>query len=91
MFAFPGKFGGSSAVAVLFFGVAAFGQVYARCQIPCGIYGDHVRVQDHGERPLEHHSLIVAVMKAKQNTDAKYADAAKAVEALASYYPEQEH
>jgi len=121
------------------------------CQIPCGIYDDHMRVQsmledaatvekavtliadlagkadaqsynqivrwvmnkekhaqniiaavsdyfltqrvkpsqkDYAERLLKHHAVIIAAMKAKQNADAKYAQALKAsIEALAAYYP----
>ena len=124
----------------------------AHCQIPCGIYDDHARVQsmledtatieksvkliaeltdksgaqsqnqlvrwvmnkekhaqqiistisdyfltqrvkpsqkDYNERLLKHHTVIIAAMKAKQNTGMKYAKNLKeSIEALLSYYPE---
>ena len=48
--------------------------------------------KDYVERLKKHHAVIVAAMKAKQNADAKYADALKAsIEALAPYYPPHEH
>ena len=128
---------------------------HAHCQIPCGIYDDHARVQsmledvatvdkalkriaeladkgdaqsrnqlvrwvmnkerhaqriistisdyfltqrvkpdqkDYSERLRQHHAVIIAAMKAKQNTDGKYASALrKRIEALAPYYPEHRH
>jgi nickel superoxide dismutase len=124
----------------------------AHCQIPCGIYDDHARVQamledsatveksaklitelagksdaqsqnqlvrwvmnkekhaqniiatisdyfltqrvktsqeDYAERLAKHHAVIVAAMKAKQNSDPKSATALTAsIKALESYYPE---
>ena len=127
----------------------------AHCQIPCGIYDDHARVQsmledavtveksakliselsgkqdaqsqnqlvrwvtnkekhaqsviatisdyfltqrvklsqeDYCERLKKHHAVILAAMKAKQNSDVKYAVALKAsIEALLVYYPGHKH
>jgi len=124
----------------------------AHCQIPCGIYDDHARVQamledaatveksvklitelagksdaqsqnqlvrwvmnkekhaqniistisdyfltqrvktsqdDYAERLAKHHAVIVAAMKAKQNSDPKAASALTAsIKDLAPYYPE---
>jgi len=124
----------------------------AHCQIPCGIYDDHARVQamledaatveksvklivelagksdaqsqnqlvrwvmnkekhaqniiatisdyfltqrvktsqeDYAERLAKHHAVIVAAMKAKQNSDPKLAAALTAsIKELAPYYPE---
>ncbi|MCF6229721.1 MAG: superoxide dismutase, Ni [Gammaproteobacteria bacterium] len=128
---------------------------YAHCQIPCGIYDDHAKVQemlqeaktikrattfitdlskktdaqsqhqtirwimnkeehaqqiittiadyfltqrvkeahkDYADRLKKHHSVMVAAMKAKQNSDVKYADALeKSIQALLPYYPEHKH
>ena len=128
---------------------------HAHCQIPCGIYDDHARVQaiiedaatveksikligelsgksdaqsknqlirwvmnkekhaqnvistigdyfltqrvkpdqkDYVERLKNHHAVIVAAMKAKQNTDMKYAMALRdSIEGLTPYYPEHNH
>jgi nickel superoxide dismutase len=128
---------------------------YAHCQIPCGIYDDHHRVQsmledaetveksarligelsgksdaqsqnqlirwvmnkekhaqniistisdyfltqrvktsqkDYNERLAKHHAVIVAAMKAKQNSDISYANKLKeSIEALAPYYPGHKH
>ena len=48
--------------------------------------------EDYTERLVKHHTVIVAAMKAKQNADGKYAmELAKAIEALAPYYPEHKH
>jgi len=48
--------------------------------------------EDYAKRLAKHHAVIVAAMKAKQNSDAKSAAALKAsIEALASYYPEHKH
>jgi nickel superoxide dismutase len=48
--------------------------------------------EDYVERLKKHHAVIVAAMKAKQNSDAKSAAALKtAVEALGVYYPKHEH
>jgi nickel superoxide dismutase len=45
--------------------------------------------KDYAERLRKHHQVIIAAMKAKQNTDIKYAkDLKKSIEALSSYYPE---
>ncbi len=130
-------------------------QAFAHCQVPCGIYDDHARVQsmledaatvakatkmmgelagktdaqsinqatrwvmnkeshaqkiiatisdyfltqrvkasqeDYTERLVKHHTVIVVAMQAKQNADGKYAmELAKAIEALAPYYPEHNH
>ena len=44
--------------------------------------------EDYEERLVKHHAVILAAMKAKQNADAKYAQALKeAIEAIAPYYP----
>ncbi len=131
--------------------MAASPSVRAHCQVPCGIYDDHARVQsmledaatvakamkvmgeiagghdsqsqnqfvrwvvnkeshaqkiiatisdyfltqrvkpdqeDYAERLAKHHAVIVAAMKAKQNTNPKFAAAlAEAIEAIAPYYP----
>ena len=127
----------------------------AHCQIPCGIYDDHARVQsmledaatveksakligelagkndpqsqnqlirwvmnkenhaqriiatvsdyfltqrvkpsqnDYVERLKNHHVVILAAMKAKQQSDLRYAEALKqSIEALSPYYPEHKH
>jgi nickel superoxide dismutase len=129
--------------------------LYAHCQVPCGIYDDHARVQamledvvtidkavkemnaladkkdvqsqnqmtrwvmnkeshaqkiistmadyfltqrvkpgqkDYAERLAKHHAVILAAMKAKQNSDAATVKSLeKAVQALAPYYPEHKH
>ena len=126
-------------------------QLHAHCQIPCGIYDDHARVQsmledaatvekatrlisdlsgkldpqsqnqlvrwimnkekhaqniisticdyfltqrvkpdhkDYTEWLKRHHAVIIAAMKAKQNSDIKYAiDLKESIEVLYSYYP----
>ena len=128
---------------------------YAHCQIPCGIYDDHAKVQamlqeattikrattfitdlakktdaqsqhqsirwvmnkekhaqqiistisdyfltqrvkeahkDYVERLKKHHAVMVAAMKAKQNSNIKYAEALEAsIKALLPYYPEHKH
>jgi nickel superoxide dismutase len=128
-------------------------QVSAHCQIPCGIYDDHARVQtliedavtveksarlitelaaksdaqsqnqlvrwvinkenhaqmiitsisdyfltqrvkpsqkDYTDRLVKHHAVILAAMKAKQNSDIKYAKVLrKKIETLLSFYPEK--
>ncbi len=130
-------------------------QLAAHCQIPCGIYDDHARVQsmledaatvskayatlaelkgktdlqsqnqlvrwvqnkeihaqkiistisdyfltqrvktdmkDYGERLAKHHAVILAAMKAKQNSEAKYGKALEdAIKAISGYYPPHEH
>ncbi|MDG1688377.1 MAG: superoxide dismutase, Ni [Gammaproteobacteria bacterium] len=127
----------------------------AHCQVPCGIYDDHARVnamledvvtvakamrqmaelagktdaqsqnqmvrwvmnkekhaqniistisdyfltqrvkskqEDYAERLMKHHAVIVSAVKAKQNSDLKYADTLEAdVAALLAYYPEHKH
>ena len=127
--------------------------VNAHCQIPCGIYDDHARVQtlledavtveksaklitelagksdaqsqnqfvrwvmnkenhaqriiatisdyfltqrvkpsqkDYTDRLIKHHAVILAAMKAKQNSDVKYAKVLKdKIENLLSFYPEK--
>ena len=127
----------------------------AHCQIPCGIYDDHARVQsmledaatveksarligelagktdaqsqnqlirwvmnkethaqkiiatisdyfltqrvkpsqkDYVERLKNHHAVILAAMKAKQQSDSKYAKAlTQSIEVLLPYYPEHKH
>jgi nickel superoxide dismutase len=129
--------------------------VQAHCQIPCGIYDDHARVQsmledaatveksvkliaelagktdaqsqnqlvrwvmnkethaqkiiatisdyfltqrinpsqkDYVERLIKHHAVIIAAMKAKQNTEMNYVKKLKeSIEALLPYYPEHKH
>lgn len=48
--------------------------------------------EDYAERLAKHHAVIVAAMKAKQNTDQKFVAALKAsIEAVAPYYPEHKH
>jgi len=48
--------------------------------------------KDYADRLIKHHTVIVAAMKAKQNTDLKYVKALKeSIEALAPYYPEHKH
>ena len=128
--------------------------LFAHCQVPCGIYNDHERVEameedlttirkamkqikelaskddaqsknqlvrwvmtkekhaqhiievisnyfltqrvkatqkDYKERLVKHHSVIVAAMKVKQNTETKYADKLKiAIKALEAYYPDDD-
>lgn len=144
-------------VAISFVALAAIlpQQVFAHCQIPCGIYDDHARVQemledvttieksvkliaelsgksdaqsqnqlvrwvmnkekhaqniistisdyfltqrvkskqkDYVERLTNHHTVIVAAMKAKQNADMAHVDALKkSVQALSPYYPNPTH
>ena len=127
--------------------------VNAHCQIPCGIYDDHARVQtlledavtveksaklinelagkpdaqsqnqivrwvmnkenhaqkiistisdyfltqrvkpsqkDYAERLIKHHAVILAAMKAKQNSDVKYAQVLKEkIETLLPFYPDK--
>ena len=47
---------------------------------------------DYAERLQKHHAVIVAAMKAKQNSDMSHVDnLMKAVEAVAPYYPKHEH
>ena len=129
--------------------------VSAHCQIPCGIYDDHARVQamledaatveksvkliaelagksdaqsqnqlvrwvmnkekhaqqiiatisdyfltqrvktsqeDYAERLARHHAVILAAMKAKQNSEAKFATSLTAsIKVLEPYYPEHGH
>jgi len=129
--------------------------VSAHCQIPCGIYDDHARVQamledaatveksvklitelagksdaqsqnqlvrwvmnkekhaqqiiatisdyfltqrvktsqeDYAERLARHHAVILAAMKAKQNSEAKFATSlAASIKVLEPYYPEHGH
>ena len=48
--------------------------------------------KDYAERLKKHHAVILAAMKAKQNTDMKYAITLREnIEALAQYYPEHKH
>lgn len=48
--------------------------------------------EDYAERLAKHHAVIVAAMQAKQNSDAKFADALTAsINELAPYYPEHGH
>lgn len=45
--------------------------------------------KDYAERLIKHHMVIIAAMKAKQNTDVKYTITLKeSIETLLSYYPE---
>lgn len=49
-------------------------------------------MEDYAARLAKHHAVILAAMKAKQNSDEKSAAALKAsIEALAGYYPEHKH
>ena len=44
--------------------------------------------KDYVKRLIKHHAVIIAAMKAKQNTDVKYSKTLKeSIEALESYYP----
>jgi len=142
-------------VLIVGFGLAISPQAYAHCQIPCGIYDDHARVQqmledvatveksvkliselagktdaqsqnqlvrwvmnkeehaqriistisdyfltqrvkptatDYAERLLNHHAVILAAMKAKQNAEISVVvDLKASVEKLQPYYPEHKH
>ncbi len=142
-------------ITVVGFSLAVPQPANAHCQIPCGIYDDHARVQsmledavtveksakliaelagksdaqsqnqlvrwvmnkenhaqriistisdyfltqrvkpsqkDYVERLKQHHAVIIAAMKAKQNADVKYAEALrKSIEPLSAYYPEHKH
>lgn len=143
------------AIAIVSLSVMFSAQAYAHCQIPCGIFNDHARIQTmledhttikksaklivslaeksdaqsqnqlvrwvmnkekHAQNIIEvstdyflaqrvkpsqkgytdllvkHHAVIIAAMKAKQNTDDKHIDALlKSIEALAPHYPEHKH
>ena len=47
---------------------------------------------DYAERLANHHAVIVAAMKAKQNADAGVVEMLQsAVEAVAPYYPKHDH
>ena len=142
-------------VFVVGLGLTISAQAYAHCQIPCGIYDDHARVQqmledvdtveksvqlisdlagktdaqsqnqmvrwvmnkeehaqriistisdyfltqrvkpaakDYAERLLDHHAVILAAMKAKQNAELSVVqDLRASVEKLQPYYPEHQH
>lgn len=139
--------------SLILFGNTFVPMIFAHCEIPCGIYGDHARVEsmledaqtvtkcmkmikelsskndaqsknqlvrwivnkekhaqkiidtisnyfltqrinpemkDYTLRLVKHHSVIIAAMKAKQNTDDKFAEKLTGtIKALAIYYPEQ--
>ncbi len=48
--------------------------------------------EDYVARLTKHHRVIVAAMKAKQNSNLQYAEALKAsIEALSGYYPGHKH
>lgn len=48
--------------------------------------------KDYTKRLTEHHAVIIAAMKAKQNADLKYATTLRqAIEAIAAYYPDHKH
>jgi len=48
--------------------------------------------KDYAERLIKHHAVIIAAMKAKQNTNLKYSEALKkSIDALAPYYPKPKH
>lgn len=48
--------------------------------------------KDYPERLRKHHSVILAAMNVKQNTDLKYTKLLQeSIEALAPYYPEHTH
>ena len=48
--------------------------------------------KDYAERLAKHHAVIVASMQAKQNADAKFAEAlTKSIEGLAPYYVKDKH
>lgn len=47
--------------------------------------------KDYNERLVKHHAVIIAAMKAKQNTDVKYAAILKEkIQALLPYYPKKQ-
>jgi nickel superoxide dismutase len=51
-----------------------------------------IKAKDYKERLINHHSVIIAAMKSKQNVDPKYANALiLAVQNLYQYYPEHKH
>lgn len=149
----------NSVIAAVFFVVFAILAVpqlsFGHCQIPCGIYDDHARVQamledaatveksvkliaelagkqdvqsqnqivrwvmnkekhaqniiatisdyfltqrvkasqeDYNERLVNHHTVIVAAMKAKQHADMEsVASLKKSIEVLLKYYPGHKH
>ncbi|PHS25550.1 MAG: superoxide dismutase [Methylophaga sp.] len=142
-------------IAIVGLSVLFSAQAYAHCQIPCGIFNDHARIQtmledvttiekstnlivslagksdaqsqnqlvrwvmnkeEHAQNIIEvsadyflaqrlkpsqegytdllvkHHAVIIAAMKAKQNTDKEHISALlKSIEALAPHYPEHKH
>lgn len=48
--------------------------------------------KDYAERLANHHTVIIAAMKAKQNADMNYVKALKeSIETLSPYYPEHKH
>ena len=48
--------------------------------------------KDYAARLIKHHAVIIAAMKAKQNTDLKYSKTLKkCIEALEPYYPKPKH
>jgi nickel superoxide dismutase len=48
--------------------------------------------KDYNERLVKHHEVMIAAMKAKQNTDPEVAEELKeAVKALLPYYPASKH
>jgi nickel superoxide dismutase len=48
--------------------------------------------EDYTDRLVKHHTVILAAMKAKQNTDLEYAEKLReSIEALLPYYPEHKH
>ena len=48
--------------------------------------------KDYAERLIKHHTVIIAAMKVKQNTDMNYVKGLKeSIESLSPYYPEHKH
>jgi len=48
--------------------------------------------KDYAERLIKHHSVIIAAMKAKQNSDLKFSKVLKeSIEVLLTYYPKPGH
>ena len=48
--------------------------------------------EDYSERLIKHHKIIIAAMKAKQNTDISLVkDLREGIEKLSYYYPEHKH
>lgn len=145
------RFGVFTAVSLIVINLAFVPEAHSHCQVPCGIYNDHARVEsmledtatvakacneiaklaaksdpqsknqlvrwiinkekhaeniistisgyfltqrvkpaqkDYVRRLIKHHAVIITAMKAKQNTDIKYAkELKKCIDAILIYYP----